>query len=483
MRDPVVTLLVFALVPGCGGGPTLAGLAEQARSRAGEAPTAWTREVVTTRTSAAGDACEMTGRAQVDGDTFRVETWEPGRRFREGHVLHGDGRELRLWTIFDESVHERGGVAPPPLWPERWFDGPAGDETRSRLAPEQEEVDGVPCHVVEVAAAEPFDVGTATQPLFVDSWRPWIEVETLPLVRAEGAGVAAAGAAETRQVGFAGFDLDARGAPRAITVQRGDGSVVESRVDSQVGGAWDRPQLVPRDGNRTYLQLMAQEIDHDKIGELIEGNTTDDFGSGPARDAVFHPDRVMAALGLTGGEQVADIGAGEGYFTFHLARAIGPGGTVWAAEVNPAALDQLRHHESDRERNPHRNVELHLSRFESLDLPPGSIDLAFMCNLTFPRFEALIQENRDMLASIHAALRPGGRFAVIEKIPQRDDTVRLLFTGQALIPLASVAPTPENQGPARDSGIVAVNFEQAGFRMVERIAIVEGHDFVIFERR
>jgi predicted methyltransferase len=56
----------------------------------------------------------------------------------------------------------------------------------------------------------------------------------------------------------------------------------------------------------------------------------------PARAAWQKPAEVVAALGLEPGMVVADVGAGTGYFMRLLATAVGPRGTVFAAEVEPA---------------------------------------------------------------------------------------------------------------------------------------------------
>src|SRR5215218_8079306 len=63
--------------------------------------------------------------------------------------------------------------------------------------------------------------------------------------------------------------------------------------------------------------------------------------SGFGRDRWQQPDRVVAELGLGPGDRVADLGAGGGYFTFRLARAVGPSGVVYAVDTDrdmPAAL-------------------------------------------------------------------------------------------------------------------------------------------------
>jgi predicted methyltransferase len=61
----------------------------------------------------------------------------------------------------------------------------------------------------------------------------------------------------------------------------------------------------------------------------------------PARDKWQMPDRVIAALGLKADSTVADVGAGTGYFTIRLAKAV-PGGTVYAVDVEHAMLEHIK---------------------------------------------------------------------------------------------------------------------------------------------
>src|SRR5688572_2825478 len=50
---------------------------------------------------------------------------------------------------------------------------------------------------------------------------------------------------------------------------------------------------------------------------------------------------IFAAMGVSRGSRVADVGAGTGFFTVRLARAVGPAGRVFAVDVNPDTVRDL----------------------------------------------------------------------------------------------------------------------------------------------
>lgn len=128
--------------------------------------------------------------------------------------------------------------------------------------------------------------------------------------------------------------------------------------------------------------------------------------TGPERDAWQRPDEVLAALGVEPGQTVADIGAGPGYFTLRLARAVGPQGRVYAVEVVPELLGVLR------ERLDHAavsNVLPLLAREHDALLPPGSCDRILVAD-TFHHFP----DGVAYLRHLSAALRRGGVLANVD---------------------------------------------------------------------
>jgi len=126
-----------------------------------------------------------------------------------------------------------------------------------------------------------------------------------------------------------------------------------------------------------------------------------------ARDVYVKRRDITRAVGLRRGDAVADVGAGTGLFTQLFAEQVGPKGTVYAVDIGPAFVKYIA--EEAKQRGHERVVKTVLNTPDSAELPPGSIDVAFLCD-TYHHFE----HPEKMLASIHRALRPGGRLIVID---------------------------------------------------------------------
>ena len=62
----------------------------------------------------------------------------------------------------------------------------------------------------------------------------------------------------------------------------------------------------------------------------------------PSREQWQRVDDIFKAMGVEKGSHVADIGAGGGFFTTRLAKAVGENGRVYAVDVNPISLRELK---------------------------------------------------------------------------------------------------------------------------------------------
>jgi predicted methyltransferase len=139
-------------------------------------------------------------------------------------------------------------------------------------------------------------------------------------------------------------------------------------------------------------------------------------------------DDVFAALGAGPGRHIADIGAGGGYFTIRLARVVGENGRVYAVDVNPVSLRELRTSVGEA-----GNVEIIRGEENDPKLPANALDAALVVN-AYHEFA----EYGAMLERIRAALKPGGRLVLIEPIPRTRDATRAAQTKQHSIALELV---------------------------------------------
>ena len=167
---------------------------------------------------------------------------------------------------------------------------------------------------------------------------------------------------------------------------------------------------------------------------------------------------IVAASGVTEGKTVADIGAGTGLFTRLFAEKVGPKGRVIAVDIAPKFIEHIR--QTAREANL-TNIDFQLCTTDSTELPPASVDFAFICD-TYHHFEF---PNKTM-RSLHQALRPGGKVVLIDfrrvEGESSDWTMEHVRAGQEVFE-AEVAA--------------------AGFRKVEeKSGILKENYLVIFEK-
>lgn len=104
----------------------------------------------------------------------------------------------------------------------------------------------------------------------------------------------------------------------------------------------------------------------------------DSFSTEDARDRLGEAEEVMDLAGVKPGMWVADVGAGEGYYTVRLARIVGPRGRVLAEDIVPETRDRL----SDRiQRENLDNVAVKLGAPDNPMLPRASFDRVFLVHM------------------------------------------------------------------------------------------------------
>ena len=126
----------------------------------------------------------------------------------------------------------------------------------------------------------------------------------------------------------------------------------------------------------------------------------------PERDAWQNPKAVIEKLGISAGMTVADLGAGTGYFSVRLARAVGAQGRVLAIDVEPKLVDYMK------ERAKKEQLVQMVPRLTSPNdpgLPARGVDLVLIVDTWHH-----IDDRVNYLAKLAAGLKVGGRVSVVD---------------------------------------------------------------------
>jgi ubiquinone/menaquinone biosynthesis C-methylase UbiE len=124
------------------------------------------------------------------------------------------------------------------------------------------------------------------------------------------------------------------------------------------------------------------------------------------------PDKVMDIIGAAAGMTIAEIGAGWGRYVVHLADRVGPGGKVYAEDIDDEAL---RHLAERCRRGSFANVETILGDLADPKLPPGALDLIFVIS-SYHHFGDPVA----LMRKARPALKASGRLAIAEWVPEKD---------------------------------------------------------------
>jgi ubiquinone/menaquinone biosynthesis C-methylase UbiE len=124
------------------------------------------------------------------------------------------------------------------------------------------------------------------------------------------------------------------------------------------------------------------------------------------REREEDPDLAMRLIRVERGSTVADLGAGSGYFTVRLARAVGAGGKVYAVDIQQGMLDLLKRAAAQERLT---NVIPVLAAEDDPRLPAASVDLVLMVDVYHE-----LAAPQTTLAHLKRALKPGGRLVLLE---------------------------------------------------------------------
>jgi predicted methyltransferase len=145
---------------------------------------------------------------------------------------------------------------------------------------------------------------------------------------------------------------------------------------------------------------INKQFENPKVAEFVGRFERD------GRDAYDHRHEVVKAMEIKSGMVIADIGAGTGLFTRMFSPLVGPEGKVFAVDI---AESFVEHIQQSAKAEGLTNVRAVVCTADSVNLPPSSVDLAFICD-TYHHFEV----PHKTMRSIHRALKPNGWVVLID---------------------------------------------------------------------
>jgi len=151
--------------------------------------------------------------------------------------------------------------------------------------------------------------------------------------------------------------------------------------------------------------LRKAGIDPTKLKPFEEVEKYIQFLERPDRAQWQKPDEVVKALGLKGNETVVDLGAGSGYFTFRLAKAL-PTGKVVPIDAEP---EMIRHIHRKAMTGGVNNVRAQVAASPDSPGLPQDANLVFVCDVLLH-----VKKKPDWLKAIHGQMRSGARIVFID---------------------------------------------------------------------
>ena len=164
------------------------------------------------------------------------------------------------------------------------------------------------------------------------------------------------------------------------------------------------------------------------------------------RDEWMDIDRILELAGVSEGQHVADIGCHEGYLSMYLARAVGPRGKVYAADLREDRLEKLNENASERSIY---NITTVKAESDNPKLPEGTLDLVVIMD-TYHE----MKEYMTVLGHVKRSLKPNGRIVVLEKLKSfaKNKNRKEQVSAHTL-----------------SSQFVRKELQQAGFKIIEQI--------------
>ena len=124
------------------------------------------------------------------------------------------------------------------------------------------------------------------------------------------------------------------------------------------------------------------------------------------------PEKIMDAIGVEPGMRIGAAGAGTGYFTFPLARRVGPEGIVFANDISVSSLDVISNRASAENLD---NIEIVVGAVEDPVFPEKHLDMVVMVYVLH-----MLEKPVEFMRNVSKYLEPGAPLVIIERNTTRE---------------------------------------------------------------
>lgn len=202
----------------------------------------------------------------------------------------------------------------------------------------------------------------------------------------------------------------------------------------------------PNGINKWYMgRQIAQVMSHYGI----------DWLERPEREFEENTSLLLKNLGLTPGMNIADIGAGSGYYSTRLSKLIG-NGKVYAVDVEPEMLEYLNNR---IKKEKYSNIITVLGTETSISLPNESLDMILLVDVyhefSYPK---------EMGSTMYRLLKPNGKIVLVE-FRSEDNSV----------PIKTIHKMSEKQA--------IKEFKEVGFQMEKNISNLPWQHCMIYTKK
>lgn len=171
----------------------------------------------------------------------------------------------------------------------------------------------------------------------------------------------------------------------------------QTQADSHNTESYYELGTASRDGIGKFY--MGREISH------VMGHLGADWLERPTREQEERTDLLLQKLSINTTDDVADLGAGTGYFSFPIARQV-PAGRVLAVDIEP---EMLRLIEQRKLADGIENIDTILASETDPNIPAASVDVVLLVD-AYHEFS----HPREVMGAVVKGLRPGGRVVLVE---------------------------------------------------------------------